>query len=914
MFLITTLGGFRKHKVFLMNAVKANNIRWLKRLFLVLAYIFMLNISLYATHQRAGEITYKHLNNLTYEVTITTYTFAPSAADRCELTLNWGDGENSIIPRSNGPSGITPAGISCEHVGEMVGKDIRKNVYIGVHTYPSASTYRIWLEDPNRNMGIQNIPNSVDVPLYIETLLIINPFLGNNSSPQLLLPPIDNGCIGVPYLHNPGAFDPNGDSLSFKLVTPRGAGGLNIIGYKLPNEVDELNPGTFIIDATTGDILWQNPTIQGEYNFAFIIEEWRNGVRIGYVTRDMQVNIIACDNDPPVLSLVTDTCVIAGDTLNIKITATDPDGDMLTLIANGGPLIISSNPATFQITYDSIGIIQGDLKWITSCVNVRNQNYQVYFKVEDNGSPVSLFDLKTLNIKVIAPPVVGTNAEPLGNSITLSWQRAVCSEARGYKIYRRAGNSGFIPGECVTGVPPETGYQLIATTDGINNTSFVDDNNGVGLVRGITYCYIVTYWFTDGAESKASEEFCTDLKKDLPVLTNVSIDTTSIDVGQIYIAWSKPTELDTIQTPGPFIYKLFRSQGFTTTNSVQVAEFNDLNDTIFTDQGMNTRDNSWTYRIELINNTPGNVFSVGFSVPASSVYLSTTPSDRQITLTFNENVPWANENYVIYRKDPGAPNFDSIATVPLRRYIDTGLINEQQYCYYVKTIGTYGTPGYIDPLINFTQIKCDSPLDNVAPCQPMLTADINCEELTILFSWENIKLTCAPDIANYLLYQKGNPDVLIASIEPENTNYTHTLSSLSISACYFIAAIDTNNNIDTTAAFTYCLGIDDCPRYRLPNVFTPNSDNINDFFVPFPGYTSVERVEMQIFNRWGVLVFETVDPEIRWDGRDKNTNSLCPEGVYFYRCVVYENVGSPESTEQTIQQKRLLSSSIHLLY
>lgn len=885
-----------------------------KILFQIIFYFFCISLPAVATHQRAGEITYRYLSSLTYEVTITTYTYAPSAADRCELTLNWGDGQSSILQRTNGPSGITPAGIQCNHVGEMVGKDIRKNIYIGVHTYPSASTYRIWLEDPNRNMGIQNIPNSVDVPLYIETLLVINPFLGNNSSPQLLIPPIDNGCIGTPFIHNPGAFDPNGDSLSYRLVTPRGAGGLNILGYELPNQVDDNNPGEFTINPVTGDILWENPTIQGEYNIALIIEEWRNGVRIGYVTRDMQVNIIACNNRPPVISVITDTCIVAGNTLVIPVSATDPDGHRITLTANGGPLILPASPATFEVGESLPGSISAQLSWNLTCAHVRNQPYQVYFKAQDNGTPVNLIDLKTLNIKVIAPPVINPTAQPMGNTINLTWDRAICSEAQGYKIYRRAGNTSYTPGECVTGVPPETGYQLIATTNNINTTTYNDNNQGVGLVRGITYCYIITYWFRDGAESKASEEFCTDLNKDLPVLTNVSINTTSATNGEVYVAWSKPTELDTVQIPGPYIYRLFRSEGFTIANPVLVAEYNDLNDTTFVDVNLNTQTSNWTYRIELINNTPGNVFSVGFSVPASSIYLTTTPSDQQITITINENVPWANEQYIIYRQIQGSTQFDSLTTIPNRRYVDSELINGTQYCYYVTTVGTYGTPGYIDPIINNSQVVCDTPIDNVAPCQPMLSISVNCEELYLLFAWEDISLTCAPDIASYQLYQYGTPSQLLASIPSTQTTFRYQLPDQSITACYFLIAVDTNGNFDTTSAIRYCTNIDDCPRYRLPNVFTPNNDTYNDLFVPFPGYTSVQRVEMQIFNRWGKKVFETIDPAINWDGKDMTSKSMCPAGVYFYKCIVYEIVSLGETSEQTTVRKREMTNSIHLLY
>jgi len=194
-----------------------------------------------------------------------------------------------------------------------------------------ASTYKITLEDPNRNYGIQNIPNSVEVPLFIETELIINPFIGANSSPQLLLPPIDQGCVDQPFLHNPGAYDPDGDSLSFRLTKCRGAEGDFIPGFQLPNQVGSNVGGSFTMDPTTGEILWKNPKMQGEYNIAFLIEEWRNGLKIGYMTRDMQITIVTCDNNPPVIDPVNDTCVEAGDTLQFSVVATDADSNYITL-------------------------------------------------------------------------------------------------------------------------------------------------------------------------------------------------------------------------------------------------------------------------------------------------------------------------------------------------------------------------------------------------------------------------------------------------------------------------------------------------------------------------------------------------------------------------------------------------------
>lgn len=878
---------------------------------LIPIFILPFSIHAYATHQRAGEITYRHISGLTYEVTITTYTFAPSAADRCELTINWGDGQSSVLLRTNGPSGVTPAGIFCEHTGEMISSEIRRSIYKGIHTYSAPSSYILWLEDPNRNLGIQNIPNSVDVPLYIETLMVINPFLGSNNSPELLIPPVDNGCVGLPFLHNPGAFDPDGDSLSFRLVYCKGAGGRDIPGYKFPNEVDPDNPGIFEINALTGDVLWDSPVRQGEYNFAFLIEEWRNGVRIGYVTRDMQVNIIACDNTPPEIFVATDTCVVAGDTLKLFVRATDADNHKINLTATGGPLLLPVSPAIYLQPGDSAGQVSSYLTWPTICAHVRKQPYQIFFKATDNGIPVRLFDLKTTNITVIAPPVANPNVTPLGNTMLLNWDQHICSEADGYRIYRRAGNSGFIPDICQTGVPPESGYQLIAQTDGIATTSFIDDNNGSGLVRGITYCYLVTSWFDDGSESITSAEFCASLKKDMPIFTNVSVLNTSQSAGTTEVIWSKPTELDPVQTPGPFIYRLFRSQGFNNNVKEKIAEFSSLNDTIFTDTGLNTKDTAWTYTIEFINNTPGNTFTIGFTPPASSVFIRTHPSDKQIGIQIFSNVPWSNIGYTIFRKNDSGV-FDSIAFVTTPSYVDTDLINEMEYCYLVRAKGTYGTAGYKDPLLNDSQERCEFPLDNVPPCASDLWVEVECDLNQLVFSWDDLSLSCAPDIGQYQLYRVGNPHQLIETFSAGTLSYTYQPSP-TIAGCFFIAGIDLNGNSDTTSYKKVCTSIDDCPRYRLPNVFTPNSDGYNDYFVPFPGYTSVERIELQILNRWGVVVFETNDPAIRWDGRDRNTNKPCADGVYFYVCEIYEIVGNPETAEDKIIEKRTLTDSLHIL-
>ena len=81
-------------------------------------------------------------------------------------------------------------------------------------------------------------------------------------------------------------------------------------------------------------------------------------------------------------------------------------------------------------------------------------------------------------------------------------------------------------------------------------------------------------------------------------------------------------------------------------------------------------------------------------------------------------------------------------------------------------------------------------------------------------------------------------------------------------------------------------------RIRIPNAFTPNvtgpnggySDGLfNDVFRPI--MDGVEEFQMQIFDRWGNLIFESNDKNQGWDGYDKN-GRLLPAGVYVYKIVM----------------------------
>jgi len=67
-----------------------------------------------------------------------------------------------------------------------------------------------------------------------------------------------------------------------------------------------------------------------------------------------------------------------------------------------------------------------------------------------------------------------------------------------------------------------------------------------------------------------------------------------------------------------------------------------------------------------------------------------------------------------------------------------------------------------------------------------------------------------------------------------------------------------------------------------PNVFTPNADGYNDYF--YVRASGIIVYNLKIFNRWGLLMFESNSPSARWDGKTQGGNEA-PDGTYFYTLI-----------------------------
>jgi gliding motility-associated-like protein len=839
----------------------------LKKFFLLVLVAFSF-ASLKATHNRAGEITYVQLSDLTYEITITTYTYTLSLADRPTLDVEWGDNSTSTAPRI---SKLT------------LPNYYRRNIYKIVHTYPGPGIYKIVVQDPNRNAGLKNIPNSVNVVFSISTILTVNPAMGRDNSPVLLNPPYDKAAYHYLFIHNPSAYDPDGDSLSYKITVCTRDDAKPIAGYTLPPATHSIR-----VDSISGDLIWDTPADTGKFNVAMEIKEWRNGKTIGVVERDMQIEVYITNNKPPVNGPLRDYCVEAGQPIDFLFTATDPDNDFIALHASSGVFSIDSCRAKFTKVDSVAGFASSRFRWVPCHEAVRKQPYTVIFKSDDNNADVRLSAINNINIRVLGPSPHILNAVPEGKSIRLTWSGYVTNYIAGFSIYRREGPSTFKPDSCTAGISSSTGFVKVGYIGGSSTTSYSDNDNGQGLGFGKEYTYRIVAVYPNGTESKASNEITSTLVTGVPVIKNVSVRYTDAVKGSIYISWRKPNKLDTIPAAGPYEYLIYRAAGIGGTNFSQIKSFQtvNLNDTVYVDSLINTSATGYIYRIELWNNASGSRFLIGDPGYASSVFLSVEPGDRKARLTINRNVPWINTRYDFFRLNDATMKYDSVGSTNQLAWVDNGLVNSNQYCYYVRSTGGYLADNMPKNLVNFSESTCTTPVDNEPPCPPSLKVTSQCDSLYNSLAWSIDDPVCFEDVAGYKIYSRMRSEenlTLLTTINNKNVfTYKH-FPGETIAGCYAVSAFDLKGNESNQSLIT-C--IDSCNFYEIPNVFTPNGDGFNDFLV---AKTSglVEKIDFKLYNRNGLLIFRTEDPKIDWDGTYKG--KIVSPGVYFYKCDVYEN-------------------------
>jgi len=171
-------------------------------------------------------------------------------------------------------------------------------------------------------------------------------------------------------------------------------------------------------------------------------------------------------------------------------------------------------------------------------------------------------------------------------------------------------------------------------------------------------------------------------------------------------------------------------------------------------------------------------------------------------------------------------------------------------------------------------------------------------------SW-NPYATWNNGVAQYELYRliNGTPDpatpLTVLSTPPfEYTDAFSSQSALS-QTCYYVIATESPGNPVIADAFSMsnlACAIRDAVIY-LPNAFNPESQN--NRFRPIHSYIEPGSFSMQIFNKWGLMVFETDDIYSGWNGQING--SPAPVDVYLYRITFKSYEG------ETLEKKGLVT-------
>ena len=107
---------------------------------------------------------------------------------------------------------------------------------------------------------------------------------------------------------------------------------------------------------------------------------------------------------------------------------------------------------------------------------------------------------------------------------------------------------------------------------------------------------------------------------------------------------------------------------------------------------------------------------------------------------------------------------------------------------------------------------------------------------------------------------------------------------------YTVSLTVTDNPNGCTSTIQGTVIINSVYLFYVPNSFTPDNDGLNDVFRAYGDGIDLSNYSMQIFDRWGELLFETNNATNGWNGKYKN--KLVEAGTYVWKIVAKEDAGT----------------------
>lgn len=350
------------------------------------AILALLSLQASATHLMGGEILLQDLNNGQHVVTLLVYRDTVGIPMDLTATFNF-----------SGPNGqsfftTTPYdSIISGNLLPMYPYGVEIYLFIDTVSLPAQGMWEVYWEDCCRNGAIQNLSAPLSERMILKTSLMVDTL--PNSTPFFIVPAAIFLPLQTPWQYNPLPFDPDGDSLHWRLDTPLTRVNQYCAGYSDPSS-DPSNP--FSIDPITGTISWTANNM-GNFVASILVDQFRNGQWVGSIRRDMQFIVVNPGLGFPQWTGLSNFSkdafghytfdLVAGEefTLNLWAKHSNPQRvDDLEMGVFSEIFLDVSNQADFNVYRNKISKrIQGVFSWNPDIHSIRNEAYMVTFRVSD---------------------------------------------------------------------------------------------------------------------------------------------------------------------------------------------------------------------------------------------------------------------------------------------------------------------------------------------------------------------------------------------------------------------------------------------------------------------------------------------------------------------------------------------------
>lgn len=382
---------------------KSKNIFTRTSLLVLIAALFFVS-DLSAQRLRGSEFSYQCVGPNTYSITYHYYWSCNSVAVfPATIDIDWSGCSNSGSQTLTQQQVIDVTTIcpslqsSCNGGNGTYG--IERVVYIGTVVLPPGCS-NIVLSNTynNRTSGTNNVAGGGQL-LYVENTFD-NTVVPCNNSPQFLNQPTFHTLTNGPKTFSNEAFDPDGDSLVYNIVSALKAPSTNVTYNPGYTAVLPFGTGTpYSINSTNGTITYTGPVPASKIVLAIRVDEYRNGVKIGSVTRDWVMEHFASTNaNSPVLSgfnggpNITDTVCPPSFCVDIFITDADV-GDVI------GPVIIYDSSSNFNFSTSGTNPVTATVCW-NSLKPMIGGTYYFSLEASDGACPIPLITTKQFSLTV----------------------------------------------------------------------------------------------------------------------------------------------------------------------------------------------------------------------------------------------------------------------------------------------------------------------------------------------------------------------------------------------------------------------------------------------------------------------------------------------------------------------------------